>query len=99
MGAVMASFQQTKSRSIAPTESVIASQQSGVPFTATFVLNNDGNDGIINVRAFDGDQVVGEKLMAVNGDSWRIVEMEIKLEGADEHTIIISNLSATLTVE
>lgn len=81
------------------TKSVLATQKSGEPFTVSFVLNNDGADGVTTVQAYDGDKLVAEKLVAVNGDSWRIVELELTLEGAGEHTITIGDLTGVVTVE
>lgn len=77
---------------------VYAPVKSGEPFKASFLLWNHGDDGITTVQAYDGDTLIGEKIMAVNGGSWRVVEMELTLEGAGEHTLTIGDLSATITV-
>ena len=71
----------------------------GEPCTVNFLLWNHGGDGVEVVRAMEGDTVLAEKLMAVNGDSWRVVELDLVFETAGEHTITIGGLSATITVQ
>lgn len=73
--------------------------KSGEEFTISFLLWNKGDDGITTVKVCDGETVLAEKIMAVNGGSWRVVEMTIALEGAGEHHITVGNLTATITVE
>lgn len=77
----------------------IATQKSGVPFTVYCILWNDGSDGITTVDVYDGDQVILSKLMAVTGGSWRIVKLDLTLEGAGEHTITIGGLTRVIPVE
>ena len=72
--------------------------QAGVPFTIYFLLWNEGADGVTTVQVKDGDTVIAEKIMAVNGGSWRVVEMEIVLDTAGEHTISVGDLVKTMTV-
>lgn len=74
-------------------------QKSGEAFTINFLLWNDGGDGLTTVEVFDGEKVVAEKMMAVNGDSWRVVEMDVVLEGAGEHVLTVNGMTATITVE
>lgn len=73
--------------------------KAGEPFKATFLLWNHGADGMTTVQAWDGENLIAEKVMAVTGHSWRVVEMELTLDGAGEHTLRIGDLSAVLTVE
>ena len=47
--------------------SAIATQKSGEPFTIYFIVNNIGEDDIATVEVMDGENIVGSKLMAVNG--------------------------------
>ena len=42
--------------------------------------------------------MIAEKIMAVNGNSWRVVEMEIMLDTAGEHVITVGDLVKTITV-
>ena len=72
--------------------------QAGVPFTIYFLLWNNGADGVTTVQVKDGDTVIAEKLMAVNGGCWRVVEMEIVLDTAGEHTITVGDLVKTITI-
>ncbi len=74
-------------------------QKSGETFTIDFLVWNDGGDGMTTIQVKDGETVVGEKIMAVNGGSWRVCEMEIALEGAGEHTITVGDMSTVITVE
>ena len=54
---------------------------------------------MINVKAYSGDKVVGEKLMAVNGGSWRVVAMDLVFDTPGEHELTIGDLSATVVVQ
>ena len=73
-------------------------QKAGVPFEIAFVAQNGGGDGTINVQVLDGDAVVAEKFLGVDGGQWRVVTMELTLE-AGEHVITIGNMTTTITVE
>ena len=81
------------------TSSVPTTATVGEPYTVNFLLWNHGEDGVETVRAMEGETVVAEKLMAVNGGSWRVVSLDLVFEAAGEHTITIGGLSATITVE
>ncbi len=78
-------------------ESVVEAKV-GVPFPVYFLLWNDGADGVVTVQVKDGETVLAEKIMAVNGGDWRVVEMEITLDTAGEHTITVGNLSKTINI-
>ena len=78
---------------------VPASVKSGESFTLYCMLRNNGEAGLLNVQAKDGETVIAEKIMAVNANSWRVVELPVTLEGAGEHTVTVGNLSAIITVE
>ncbi len=69
------------------------------PYTVHFLLWNHGGADITNVKAYSGDKVVGEKLMAVNGGSWRVVSMDLVFDTPGEHDLKIGDLSATVVVE
>ena len=56
--------------------------KAGVPFSIYTLLWNNGADGVTTVQVKDGDTVIAEKIMAVTGGSWRVVEMEITLDTA-----------------
>jgi beta-glucosidase len=70
----------------------------GQPFNLYTLLWNNGADGVTTVQVKDGDTVIAEKIMAVNGGSWRVVEIEIVLDTAGEHTITVGDLSKTINV-
>lgn len=72
--------------------------KAGVPFKIYFLLWNDGADGVTTVQVLDGENVVAEKIMAVNGGDWRVVEMEVTLDTVGEHTISVGTLSKTITI-
>ena len=77
----------------------IATQKSGEPFTVYCILWNDGGDGITTVDVYDGDQVILSKIMAVTGESWRVMKLDLTLEGAGEHTVTIGGLTRVIPVE
>lgn len=70
----------------------------GVPFTVYTLLWNNGEDGVTTVQAKDGDTVIAQKLMAVNGGSWRVVRMDITLDTPGEHTITVGDITKTINV-
>lgn len=78
---------------------VPAAAKVGEPYTVHFLLWNNGGDDMTMVKAYDGDKVIAEKLMAVNGGSWRVVAMDLVFDTPGEHTVTIGTLSTTVTVE
>ena len=78
-------------------ESVVETK-AGEPFNAYVLLWNNGDDGITTVQAKCDDTVIAEKLMAVNGGSWRVLEMTLTVDQPGEHTITIGDLSKTITI-
>lgn len=81
------------------TVSVPAAAKAGEAYNVSFLLWNNGGDDMVTVKALEGDKVLAEKLMAVNGGSWRVVSMDLKFDTAGEHTVTIGTLSTTVTVE
>ena len=76
------------------------SAEAGVPFTVyCLVWNDSDSDGITTVQAYDGDSLIAEKIMAVKGDSWRVVSMDVVLDTAGEHTLTVGDLTATVYVK
>ena len=78
-------------------ESVVETK-AGEPFSAYLLLWNKGADGITTVQAKCDDTVIAEKIMAVNGGSWRVVEMTLTISEPGEHTITIGDLSKTINI-
>lgn len=70
----------------------------GVPFNLYTLLWNNGADGVTTVQVKDGGNVIAQKIMAVNGGSWRVVEMQITLDTAGEHVITAGDLVKTINV-
>lgn len=50
------------------------------------------------VQVFDGDTLLAEKLYAVEGGSWRVVEIEIALDQPGDHLIRVGDLTQTLSI-
>ena len=74
----------------------IVETKAGVPFTAYVLLWNNGDDGITTVQAIC--DVIAEKIMAVNGGDWRVVEMELTIDQPGEHTLTVGTLTKTITI-
>ena len=51
------------------------------------------------VQAYDGDKLLNEKLMAVNNNSWRIVEMDVTFDEPGEHILRVGDLETMIIVE
>lgn len=78
-------------------QSVIETK-AGEPFTAYVLLWNNGADGVTTVQASCDGEVIGEKIMAVNGGDWRVVEMQLTIDQVGTHTITVGNLSKTISI-
>ena len=78
-------------------ESVVETK-AGEPFSAYLLLWNKGADGVTTVQARCDDAVIAEKIMAVNGGSWRVIEMTLTISEPGEHTITIGDLSKTISI-
>lgn len=78
-------------------ESVVETK-AGEPFSAYVLLWNNGDDGITTVEAKCDDTVIVQKIMAVNGGSWRVVELALTVDQPGEHTITVGDLSKTINV-
>lgn len=80
------------------TEVAAATQTAGVPFEINFVAKNNGGDGHVTAQIMEGDTVLAEKFVAVDGGQFRVNTMEITLD-AGEHTISLGDMSTTIVVE
>lgn len=89
----------SRGRTSLRTAAVPAVAKVGEPYTVHFLLWNNGGDDMTMVKAYDGDKVIAEKLMAVNGGSWRVVAMDLVFDTPGEHAVTIGTLSTTVTVE
>ncbi len=72
--------------------------KAGEPFQVYCLVFNHGNDDVENVSLYDGETLVAEKLLPINGESWRIAGFEITLEQPGEHTLRIGDLTGAVTV-
>ena len=71
--------------------------KAGQPFTVYALLRNNGADGMTIAQAYANDVLVAEKIMTVDGGSWRVLQMELTLE-AGTYTINIGGQTGTVTV-
>ncbi len=81
------------------TEMANAPIKAGEPLTVRCILFNHGDDGITMVQAYDGDKLLNEKLMAVNNNSWRIVEMDVTFDEPGEHILRVGDLETMIIVQ
>ena len=80
------------------TEVAAATQTAGVQFEINLVAKNNGGDGHVTAQIMEGDTVLAEKFVAVDGGQFRVITMEITLD-AGEHTISLGDMSTTIVVE
>ncbi|MDR0929239.1 MAG: hypothetical protein LBM74_05935 [Oscillospiraceae bacterium] len=72
--------------------------KAGEPFTVYALLWNNGDDGITTVQAKCDDTVIAEKIMAVNGGSWRVLEMELIIDEVGEHSLTVGDITKTINI-
>ena len=90
---------EVESGSSTTTQTTISNQaKAGEPFTVYALLRNNGADGITTAQLKANGEVVAEKIMTVEGGSWRVVQMEITLD-AGEYTIELGGQTANLVIE
>ena len=96
---MMQETKEVESGSSTSTQTTVWNQaKAGEPFTIYALLRNTGSDGITTVQAKANGEVVAEKIMTVEGGSWRVVQMDITLD-AGEYTIDIGGQTGTITIE
>lgn len=78
-------------------ESVVETK-AGVPFNAYVLLWNNGADGMTTVQAACDGEVIAQKIMAVNGGDWRVVEMTLTIDEPGEHVVTVGDLTKTITI-
>ena len=71
----------------------------GKPFQVQCLLFNDGSDGVTTAQLLVDGELAAQKVMAVNGGSWRIVEFELVIDEAGEHVITLGDLETIITIE
>lgn len=72
--------------------------KAGEPFDVYCLLWNNGADGITTVQVKCDDEVIAEKIMAVTGDSWRVVEISVTIDEPGEHVITVGDLTKTINI-
>lgn len=72
--------------------------KTGEVFTISCVIMNNGGAGYTNVKAYVGDELLGEKFMALNGGQYRVVQIDCVLDDVGEHLIKLGPLTTTVTV-
>ena len=70
----------------------------GESFTVYALIWNEGADGITTAQLYDGEALIAEKIMAVTGGCWRVVQMDITLDTPGEHMLTLGGTSNTVTV-
>ena len=72
--------------------------KAGEPFTVYCLLRNTGADGLTTAQAKVNGEVVAEKIMTVEGGSWRVVQMDITVDAPGEYTIEIGDAVNTIKI-
>lgn len=71
--------------------------KAGEPFTVYALLRNNGADGFTIAQARANGEVVAEKIMTVEGGSWRVLQMDLTLD-AGEYIIEIGDQVGHITI-
>ena len=61
--------------------------KAGEPFTIYCLLRNTGADGITTAVAKVNGEPVAQKIMTVEGGSWRVVQIDITVDAPGDYTI------------
>ncbi|MDO5422206.1 MAG: glycoside hydrolase family 3 N-terminal domain-containing protein [Eubacteriales bacterium] len=90
--------EEVESGSSTTTQTTLVNEtKAGEPFTVYALLRNNGADGFTITQAKANGEVVAEKIMTVEGGSWRVLQMDLTLD-AGEYTIEIGDLVGTITI-
>ena len=90
--------EEVESGSSTTTQTTVYNQtKAGETFTVYCLLRNNGADGITTVQAKANGEVVAEKIMTVEGGSWRVVQMDMTLD-AGEYTIEVGDQAGAITI-
>lgn len=90
--------EEVESGSSTTTQTTVFNQtKAGESFTVYCLLRNNGADGITTVQAKANGEVVAEKIMTVEGGSWRVVQMDMTLD-AGEYTIEVGDQVGAITI-
>ena len=90
--------EEVESGSSTTTQTTVYNQtKAGESFTVYCLLRNNGADGMTTVQAKANGEVVAEKIMTVEGGSWRVVQMDMTLD-AGEYTIEVGDQVGAITI-
>lgn len=78
-------------------ESVVETK-AGVAFPVYFLMRNKGDDGITTVQVEVDGQVAAEKIMAINGGDWRVVEIDVTIDQPGEHIVSVGGMTKTINI-
>ena len=76
----------------------IVEAKAGEPFTIWALLWNEGDDGLTTAQVLCDGEVIAEKVMAVNGGDWRVLEMDVTIDQPGEHTIELGGIVKTINI-
>ena len=72
--------------------------KAGEPFTIYALLRNTGADGITTAVAKVNGEPVAQKIMTVEGGSWRVVQMDITVDAPGDYTIELGDQAGTIKI-
>ena len=79
---------EVESGSSTTTQTTVWNQaKAGEPFTIYCLLRNNGADGITTAVAKVNGEPVAQKIMTVEGGSWRVVQIDITVDAPGDYTI------------
>ena len=78
-------------------ESVVETK-AGVAFPVYFLMWNKGADGVTTVQVMVDGELNTEKIMAINGGDWRVVELQMTIDQPGEHTVSVGGMTKTINI-
>ena len=98
MPKVMKTIETESNGSTSTSTQNVVEAKAGEPFSIYCLVWNNGADGVETIRAYDGETVIGEKIMAVTGGGWRVLKMDVTLDTPGDHLITVGTLSGTISI-
>lgn len=90
---------EVESGSSTTTQTTVWNQaKAGESFTVYCLLRNNGADGLTTAQAMVNGEVVAEKIMTVEGGSWRVVQMDITVDAPGDYTIEVADTAGTIKI-
>lgn len=72
--------------------------KAGEPFTIYCLLRNNGADGITTAVAKVNGEPVAQKIMTVEGGSWRVVQIDITVDAPGDYTIELGDQAGQIKI-